>query len=125
MGLLAFIGNKLYDTLDFGIKSNQAELDAVKKSVEGLKTKIQEQTVEIPTRVGRAYETADKLHHRRVTDGLEQSSDKIQRLEVILREKVFPQLDKIEPISGKVIVLEQSLERLISGLKKIQKTPQQ
>lgn len=125
MGLLAFLANKLYDSLAAGISDNSEENKQLAKKFDQLKSEVEKQAVEIPDRVTRSYETADKIHQRRVTDGLEQSTIKIQRLEVTLREKVFPQVEKIDQLNGKVTVLEQSLDRLLAGLRKMQKPPQQ
>lgn len=126
MGLLAFVANKLYDNLAEGLKgtAKASDLESLKESLEELKTEIQEQTVEIASRVSREYESADKEHHRRLVMGLELSSKQIQKLEVILRDKVLPQVEKMESTSGKVIVLEQSLSQLLAGLQRLKKPPQ-
>ena len=114
---VAYFAHKWMEGVDARIQKHGEKTDKLSEHIQGLKTEIQRQAAEIPSRIARAYETSDKAHHRNLTDRLVESSSKIQRIEMILRDKTLPQADQLKDITGRVVVLESTLDRFVSSLK--------
>jgi hypothetical protein len=121
IAIAAYFASKWISGVDSALEKSEARDYKLSQNIQELKAEVQKQGMEIPARVGRAFDTKDKEHHRQLADRLLESSDKIQRVEIILREKIFPQLEKSEILTGRVTVVEENQRRLIDGLKRAQK----
>ena len=121
IAIAAYFASKWISGIESQLEKSETRDYKLSQNIEELKAEVQKQGMEIPARVGRAFDTKDKDHHRHLADRLLESSDKIQRVEVILREKIFPQLEKSEILIGRVTVVEENQRRLIEGLQKARK----
>lgn len=121
LAIAGYFANMWFSGVNSGIEKSEAKIDKLSQNIEKLKAEVQTQGMEIPLRVGRAFESKDKDYHGQLTSRIVESTNKIQRLELTLREKIFPQVDRIEELNGKVTVVEENQRRLIEGLRKAQK----
>lgn len=119
LAIAGYFANMWFSGVDSKFENSDKKIDKLSQNIEKLETKVQAQIMEIPTRVGRSLESKDKEHTRHLADRLVESTHKIQRLEIILREKIFPQLCKIDDINGKVVVLDLTVQRFVEGLQKL------
>lgn len=123
IGIISYFAHKWISGVDETLQKHGKKTETLEKAISTLKTEIQTQRMEIPIGVRRAFEDYDRTATLRITTRLDELSTKTQKIEYALRENILPKVEKVEELSGKVIVLEETVQRFVAGLQKIQKKP--